>query len=147
MGPPQTRTDAVRSPEIKKDAVRSSIKFGDVSTRAATTLRGDLRFAEDDNDSVVPVPECDSIDLSDCPNFLVLELGSGGTAQPARNWLVQAEADVHVELALSTDRNLCGLVNTDRRDRRRCLIRSASMPSATQQIRPHQIRAYRLARS
>ena len=147
VGAPEIRKDAVRSPEISKDAVRSSeirdqgINFGDVSTGAATKLRGDLHFAEDDNDSVVPVPECDSIDLRDCPNFLVLDLGPGGPAQPARNWLIQAKADVHVDRVLRDDNNLCGLVNTEQTGPNAVLIKSTSMRSKTSQMRSQEIRA------
>ena len=130
VGAPQIRKDAVRSPEIERDAVRSpeikkgairaseirdeSIGFGDVSTAAATKLRGDLRLAEDDNESELSVPECDSVDLRDCPNFLVLELGSSATPQPDSNWLIQATADVDgVQFAPNPD-NVCGLVDTER---------------------------------
>jgi hypothetical protein len=48
-----------------------------------------------------------------CPNFLVLELGSGAPVAPERNWLIQATADVEVDNALEPDNNLCGLVNTE----------------------------------
>jgi hypothetical protein len=131
VGAPQIRKDAVRSPEIERDAVRSpeikkdairaseirdeSIGFGDVSTAAATKLRGDLRLAEDDNESERQVPFCDSVDLRVCPNFLVLELGSGATAQPDSNWLIQATADVSgLQLPSGDPDNVCGLVDTER---------------------------------
>ena len=119
VGASQIRKDAVRSPEIEKDAVRSSeirdesINFGDISTGAATKLRGDLLVAQDDNTAEVDVPECDSIDLRDCPDFLVLELGSGAPAERDRNWLIQAKADVQVDKVVRDDNNLCGLVNTE----------------------------------
>jgi hypothetical protein len=121
VGAPQIREDAVRSPEITQDAVRSSeirdqsINFGDVSPGAASKLRGRLLFAEDDNEAVEPVPECDRIDLRNCPDFLVLELAPGGADQPARNWLVQAKADVHVDAPVPDVNNRCGLVNTEQR--------------------------------
>lgn len=118
---PEIERDAVRSPEIKKDAIRASeirdesIGFGDVSTAAATKLRGDLRLAERDNESELNVRECDSVDLRDCPNFLVLALGSSATAQPDSNWLIQATADVSGSTLSQQDPdNVCGLVDTER---------------------------------
>ena len=85
---PEVQKDAVRSPEIQKDAVRTSeirnegIKAADVSTGAATALRGDLHVAEEKDDDV-DVPECDGVDLRDCPNLLVLPLASGATSRTA----------------------------------------------------------------
>lgn len=131
VGAPQIRADAVRSPEIAADAVRSSeirdesIKFADVTSAAATALRGELHVAENDNDRLDGVPPCGGIDVSVCPDFLTLELVASGTGsrtvdpqpqpqpdrEPARNWLVQAKADVLSikEVALV---NRCGLVDT-----------------------------------
>ena len=132
VGARQIRTDAVRSPEITKDAVRSpeitkdavrsseiqdkSIKLADVANGTATALRGDLNVAEDDNKGLQPVPTCGGLDLSVCPNFLTLELTAGTGSrtvgsEPARNWLVQAKADISSfkEVALV---NLCGFVDT-----------------------------------
>ncbi len=140
VGAPQIRKDAVRSPEIQKDAVRSpeiqkdavrtseirneGINISDISTGAAKALLGELHFAEDDNNDLDRVPECGGIDLTVCPNHLVLQLQSGPASrtvqpptpgpqvrEPGRNWLVQAKADILSikEVALN---NTCGLVNT-----------------------------------
>ena len=133
---PEVQKDAVRSPEIQKDAVRTSeirnegIKAADVSTGAATALRGDLHVAEEKDDDV-DVPECDGVDLRDCPNLLVLPLASGatsrtapnpgpGSGQPApgpqqpkgSNWLVQARTTLTVLPANGASTEVhCGLVN------------------------------------
>lgn len=134
---PEIQKDAVRSPEIQKDAVRSSeirnegIKAADISTGAATALRGDVRVAEEKDDDV-DVPECDSVDLRDCPNLLVLPLASGDTSRTApapgpggpgqpepgpqqpkgSNWLVQARTTLTILPANGGSTEVhCGLVN------------------------------------
>ena len=134
VGSPQIRKDAVRSPEIQKDAVRTSeirdagINAADISTGAATALRGDLHVAEEKD--VVGVPECDGVDLRDCPNLLVLPLASGatsrtaptpgpGSGQPApgpqqpkgSNWLVQARTTLLIQARNGSAEVHCGLVN------------------------------------
>jgi hypothetical protein len=122
VGAPQIRKDAVRSPEIAPDAVRSSeiqdvsIKLADVASGTASALRGDLRVAENNNNSLDGVPACGGIDLSVCPDFLTLKLFSDTGSrtvepEPGRNWLVQVKADVLSlkEVALV---NRCGLVDT-----------------------------------
>jgi hypothetical protein len=144
VGSPQIRQDAVRSSEIREDAVRppeivsggvrsseirdEGIKIADVSPAAQTALRGELRVAEDDNRPLDGVPVCAGLDLSVCPNHLVLDLGAGassGTVSqpstpgqaitappssvPGSNWLVQAKLDVR---APSNTFNVCGLVDT-----------------------------------
>ena len=147
VGSPQIRKDAVRSPEIQKDAVRSpeiqkdavrtseirdeGIKAADISTGAATALRGDVHVAEEKDDDV-DVPECDSVDLRDCPNLLVLPLASGDTSRTApapgpggpgqpepgpqqpkgSNWLVQARTTLTILPANGASTEVhCGLVN------------------------------------
>ena len=133
---PEIQKDAVRSPEIQKDAVRTSeirnegIKAADISTGAATALRGDLHVAEEKDDDV-DVPECDGVDLRDCPNLLVLPLASGATSRTApnpgpgsgqpvpgpqqpkgSNWLVQARTTLTVLPANGASTEVhCGLVN------------------------------------
>ena len=133
VGAPQIRTDGVRSPEIAPEAVRSSelqdesIKLADVASGTVAALRPDLRLARDDNERLEGVPACGGVDISLCPDFLVLPLGSTTTSRtvtPApqsepqpqpdrepRNWLVQAKSDVLSikEVALV---NRCGLVDT-----------------------------------
>ena len=124
VGSPQIRKDAVRSPEIQKDAVRSSeirdegINIADISARVATALRGELHFAEKDNDALDSVPACDGSDLTVCPDHLVLELQAGSASrtvqapEPGRNWLVQAKADI-LSIKEFPFNNTCGLVNTE----------------------------------
>lgn len=144
VGSPQIRKDAVRSPEIQKDAVRSpeiqkdavrtseirdaGINAADISTGAATALRGDLHVAEEKD--VVGVPECDGVDLRDCPNLLVLPLASGDTSRTApapgpgpgqpvpgpqqpkgSNWLVQARTTLLIQARNGSAEVHCGLVN------------------------------------
>jgi hypothetical protein len=124
VGSPQIRKDAVRSPEIASGAVRSSeirdegINANDISTRARTELRGELKVAEDDR--ARDAQTCAGADLSACPNHLELQLVAsqtprpggrqldpgptvpGGTpsgpqgAEPGRNWLVQAKLHIVV---------------------------------------------------
>jgi hypothetical protein len=143
VGSRQIGKDAVRTPEIKSGAVRSSeirdggVNVADVSTGAQTALRGDVRLAEDDNDSGDPLPECNT-DAVECPDHLVLELGDGlapGTGgldpgagaragptsprtlppviEPDRNWLVQAKLEVAVNNGVGFQGATCGLVNSD----------------------------------
>jgi hypothetical protein len=136
VGAPQIRKDGVRSPEVARDAVRSpeiapdavrsseiqdeSIKLADVASGTATALRGDLHVAENNNNPLDGVPACGGTDLSVCPDFLTLKLSSdtgsrtavpAPPAEPGRNWLVEAKADVLSikEVALV---NRCGLVDT-----------------------------------
>ncbi len=132
VGAPQIRQDGVRSPEIQKDAVRSpeiapdavrsseiqdeSIKLAHVASGTATALRGDLHVAEDDNNRLEAVPSCNADDISGCPDFLTLELGSDAGSrtveqEPGRNWLVQAKADV-LSIKAFAAVNHCGLVDT-----------------------------------
>jgi hypothetical protein len=124
---PEIQADAVRSPEIAKDAIRSSeirdesIKLTDVATAAATALRGEMHVAENDNKALDLVPACSGGDLSVCPDFLALELASGtgsrtvepSPPEPARNWLVQAKADI-LSINAVAQVNRCGLVNTEK---------------------------------
>ncbi len=127
VGSPQIRKDAVRSPEIQKDAVRTSeirddgVNAADISTGAETALRGDLHVAEERD--VVGVPECDTVDLRDCPNLLVLSVPSGDTSRTApapgplsgqpkgSNWLVQARTTLLVQPRQGSAEVHCGLVN------------------------------------
>jgi len=122
VGSPQIRKDAVRSPEIAADAVRSSeladqgIKIGDIADGARTALLGDLLVAELDDGPAVPV--CD--DLRACTDILTLDLSSGDASRAveqappasARNWLVQAKADLLVQRDTTSTINTCGLVDT-----------------------------------
>jgi hypothetical protein len=150
VGSPQIRTDAVRSPEIQADAVRSpeivsgavrsseirdgGVNIADISTGAQANLRSELRFAEESNDAGDPVPECATQELTDCADYLALELDSGtapGTTvipgaggrtapqpgtqipvnEPDRNWLVQATLEVAVNNGVGLQGAKCGLVN------------------------------------
>ena len=133
----EIRTDAVRSPEIVSGAVRSSeirdegIKAADISPAAATAVRGELRVAEKDNelnanDEQDSLPECDfggPSDVNQCPDWLVLRLGSGVTSrtapspgpltgEPARNWLIQAKMQLNIDTSPTGGGTSCGLVNT-----------------------------------
>lgn len=129
--PAEIIKDAVRSPEIASGAVRSSeirddgVNFADISTGAASALRGDVQVTEQEDR--VSVPECRDLDLRACSDLLVLPLAAGaspgsrqapspGPQQPegGRNWLIQAKLDVFIELAPADNsggENRCGLVN------------------------------------
>jgi hypothetical protein len=151
VGSPQIRQDAVRSSEIRADEVRSpeiaggavrsselrdaGVKFTDVSDAARTALRGDLHVAEEKD--VERVPECDGVDLRDCPNLLVLPLATGDTSRAApapgpgpgqpepgpgqpeqgpqqakgSNWLVQARTTLLIQARGGSAEVHCGLVN------------------------------------
>jgi hypothetical protein len=137
VGSPQIRGDAVRQSEIVSGAVRSSeirdegINAGDISPAAATTLRGELRLAKKDNrlnanDEQDSLPECEvsgRVDVTQCPDWLVLRLTSGSTSrtapnpgpqasEPARNWLVQAKMQLNIVKSPAGGGTFCGLVNT-----------------------------------
>jgi hypothetical protein len=113
VGARQIRTDAVRSPEIIKDAVRSSeirdegINVADISTGAATALRGDVHVEERPLEFV---DRCSGNDLTVCPNHAEMQLASGAVPDPGRNWLVQAKLQIGSAKGESRATNRCGLV-------------------------------------
>ncbi len=116
---PRFEKDAVRTSEIRDDGINAA----DISTGAETALRGDLRVAEEK--AVVGVPECDTVDLRDCPNLLVLSVPSGDTSRTApapgpgsqqskgSNWLVQARTTLLIQPRQGSAEVHCGLVNPD----------------------------------
>jgi hypothetical protein len=131
---PEIRSDAIRSPEILAGAVRSSeirdggVNVADISAGAQTALRGQVRAAADDNAGNAPLPRCTS-ELPDCPDQLILPLGSGAGARtapqtptqipagspagaPGQNWLVQAKLEVGINNGPGFQGAECGLVNT-----------------------------------
>jgi hypothetical protein len=125
VGAAQIRSDAVRSSEIRD----ASIRAADLSTRARTALRGELKVADDENADHLTVPTCDGSDLSACPNRLELALASAALTQSTepnpgppvpeagRNWLIQARLHVSIGRTLVSKRpsgvaNRCGLVDT-----------------------------------
>jgi hypothetical protein len=114
VGAPQIRTAAVRTAEIRDQGVG----FSDISNGAATALRGDVGFTEDDTRLVTA---CSGIDLSRCPDLYVLPLSSAGAS--GRNWLIQAKLNLFVQLAPESNGtdNRCGLVNTTVAGRARVL--------------------------
>ena len=119
VGAPQIRKDAVRSAEIREE----TIKLADIGDGARDALLGDVEVRE--RDDLVKLPNCNSTDLTTCPNFLAVRLnthddesaargrpGSGRSVEPpeGRNWLVQAKLGVDNGITPLPEKNECGLV-------------------------------------
>jgi hypothetical protein len=120
VGAPEIRTDGVRSAEIREE----TIKLADIGDGARDALLGDVEVRQ--RDDLVKVPDCNSTDVTTCPNLLALRLNthddestargrpsSGGPVEPTegRNWLVQAKLGVSNGITpLPGPVNRCGLV-------------------------------------
>ena len=120
VGAPQIRKDAVRSAEIREE----TIKLADIGDGARDALLGDVEVRE--RDDLVVAPNCNSTDLTTCPNLLAIRLNThddestargrpspGGPVEPAegRNWLVQAKLGVENGITpLPGAESGCGLV-------------------------------------
>ena len=78
VGAPEIRTDGVRSAEIREE----TIKLADIGDGARDALLGDVEVRQ--RDDLVKVPDCNSTDVTTCPNLLALRLNTHDDESTAR---------------------------------------------------------------